>query len=400
VKDICVKIGGLVKRNNRGPKKSEPVRISHGTVIKENLPFPVVYYPNLYSAFFAFAKDESSLPVLCACAKPAVANFLSLKSMIEGIQNTSHLEVIKKQKERLRKAPLDTRFFPDVIAEMSTRNCKDPLSTIQFERGLCHRCNLISPTLRYCHEMYGVRFIQYYGWYVNQEYFRIGIRPSPFAVEYLPDVCPQEFQEYIDALTTAEKEFKDEEKRIMEIVHGPRRNDIRDDEITYWHNVKIEEAETMVRLRRESAQKRRAFTKKIENIVRQEFGFRKVGEGWVSETMLYHIVDRIFKNQEIIHHHHPNWLKGLELDIYLPALRVAIEYQGQQHFHPIKAWGGQEALKMVRARDARKMEICKRLGIKLITIDYTEPLTEEHIYKALADQSVFEINGAKKESVK
>lgn len=58
---------------------------------------------------------------------------------------------------------------------------------------------------------------------------------------------------------------------------------------------------------------------------------------------------------------------------------LGFEYQGQQHYHPIKAWGGIKALNELRIRDNRKKELCKNNGIKLIEIDYTEPLTEEYI---------------------
>ncbi len=47
--------------------------------------------------------------------------------------------------------------------------------------------------------------------------------------------------------------------------------------------------------------------RKIENIVRQEFGFRDVGEGWVSETLLHQIVKRICSEEEILRHNRPDW---------------------------------------------------------------------------------------------
>ena len=363
---------------NRRPKKSSLPPVSLGTTIRENLPYPVVYYPNHYGTFFGFAKDQFSQVVLCACSKSAVDNLLRLKSMQPEIQNANPL----------REAPLDSWFFPDIIAEPSMKKKEDPLSVVQFEKELCHRCNLTAPTLRYCHEMYGVQFIQYYGWYVNQTYLRLGIHPT--SLGYLPDVCPQEYQDDIKTLITSQREFQTEKESLLKIVFGPKREDIRDDEITYWRNVRSEEAEKMISLRKKAAQTGRSFTKKIENITRKEFGFKKVGEGWVSETMLYKIVSRILADYEVVRHHRPDWLEGLELDIYIPTLRVAFEYQGQQHFHPIKHWGGQAALKMLQARDARKVEICKQQGINLITIDYTEPLTEEHIRKVLEDCAVFE----------
>lgn len=363
------------------PKKVAPPPVSLGIKAKEELPYPVVYYPNHYGAFFGFAEDESSTVVLCACSETAIRNYLCLRTMLpEGSYSNP-----------LRGAPLSSILFPDIIAEASTRHSQAPLSVIRFEERLCHRCNLVKPTLRYCHEMYGEHFVQYYGWYIKQAYLRLGIYPQGHQVEpvslkavgypYIPDVCLDEYKVDIVALREAQNEYNVEMEKIMNMVHGSDRADIRRDEVTYFHNVTSEDAREMIRLRRKAAKLTRAFTTKIENIVRQEFGFRKVGEGWVSETMLFQILQRILPEQEVIRHYHPDWLDGLELDIYFPTLQLALEYQGQQHFHSIKAWGGEKALGELRNRDKRKEEICKRLGVCLITIDYTESLTEEHIRK-------------------
>jgi Double zinc ribbon len=142
----------------------------------------------------------------------------------------------------------------------------------------------------------------------------------------------------------------------------------------------------MINLRKIASKKKRAFTTKIENIVRQEFGIRNVGEGWVSETILYQIVKRIFIKEEVLRHDRPDWLEGLELDIFVPSLNLAFEYQGQQHFHPIRLWGGSQGLQDLQERDSRKAKLCASCGIDLIAIDYTEPLTEDYIYRILEER--------------
>jgi hypothetical protein len=76
----------------------------------------------------------------------------------------------------------------------------------------------------------------------------------------------------------------------------------------------------------------------------------------------------------------------LELDVYLPELKLGIEYQGQQHFHAIDAWGGEEALEKLQERDLIKKELCLIHGVKLIEIDYTEPLTYDYI-KSKVDEN-------------
>ncbi|MCK4392664.1 hypothetical protein KAX17_07125 [Candidatus Bipolaricaulota bacterium] len=87
--------------------------------------------------------------------------------------------------------------------------------------------------------------------------------------------------------------------------------------------------------------------------------------------------------EEVLHHHRPEWLEGLELDVYVPSRKLAFEYQGQQHFHPLQMWGGKAALEKTKERDARKRTLCTKVGVKLVQIDYTEPLTKQHIRSQL-----------------
>jgi len=118
----------------------------------------------------------------------------------------------------------------------------------------------------------------------------------------------------------------------------------------------------------------------VENTVRKEFGESKVGEAeWAGESVVYKIVCDLFPTHTVLRHQNPEWLDGLELDIYVPQLAFAVEYQGEQHYLPISAWGGQAALNERKQRDQRKAQLCKKNGIALIAIDYDEPLTKEHI---------------------
>jgi len=106
----------------------------------------------------------------------------------------------------------------------------------------------------------------------------------------------------------------------------------------------------------------------------------------ISTTTTVQSGGMIFPGEEILRHHHPDWLGGLEIDVYLPRLDLAFEYQGQQHFHAIRAWGGEKALQTLKDRDLRKAKFCSERGTRLITIDYTESLTEENIRFILTGQ--------------
>ena len=65
------------------------------------------------------------------------------------------------------------------------------------------------------------------------------------------------------------------------------------------------------------------------------------------------------------------WLKYkryLFLDFYIPYKKVAIEVQGDQHYTPIKRFGGLEYFQVQQERDKMKKQLCEEHGIKLFYI--------------------------------
>lgn len=54
----------------------------------------------------------------------------------------------------------------------------------------------------------------------------------------------------------------------------------------------------------------------------------------------------------------------------MPKYKIAIEYQGEQHFHPIKIFKGEKGFKIRQIRDKLKMEKCLNNNIKLFYINY------------------------------
>jgi hypothetical protein len=71
----------------------------------------------------------------------------------------------------------------------------------------------------------------------------------------------------------------------------------------------------------------------------------------------------------------PKWLRGekqarpYELDGYCKALNLAFEYQGEQHFTPVRDMT-QEDVDEIQRRDALKVKICREKGIELIVVDH------------------------------
>ena len=61
------------------------------------------------------------------------------------------------------------------------------------------------------------------------------------------------------------------------------------------------------------------------------------------------------------------WLKGLELDFFLPDYNIAIECQGEQHFKPV-SFGGDKIEKYNKQikLDKLKLDKCKNNGVELL----------------------------------
>lgn len=53
-----------------------------------------------------------------------------------------------------------------------------------------------------------------------------------------------------------------------------------------------------------------------------------------------------------------------ELDIYFPNLKLAIEYQGEQHFKSLNFMHNVLSLEERKLIDEQKNELCKRIGEK------------------------------------
>jgi very-short-patch-repair endonuclease len=95
-----------------------------------------------------------------------------------------------------------------------------------------------------------------------------------------------------------------------------------------------------------------------------------------SEELL-EIVQQLFPNQRIELEHNIANRGALFLDIYLPRLKIAFEYDGQQHFAYNEHFhGNRENFLKARRRDAEKDELCDQQGITLIRVAYNEEVTK------------------------
>jgi hypothetical protein len=104
---------------------------------------------------------------------------------------------------------------------------------------------------------------------------------------------------------------------------------------------------------------------------------------WKNEALLYSIVKSLFIGCMVEREYSPSWLGRQRLDIFLPEKKLAIEYQGEQHFTPVGIFGGEIAFEKGRDRDYQKLEKCRNNNIDLVYFNYNEPLTDVYIKKKL-----------------
>jgi hypothetical protein len=123
-----------------------------------------------------------------------------------------------------------------------------------------------------------------------------------------------------------------------------------------------------------------------ENALREDIGLPRVGQGWVGETQLF-VELRDALDTEVIQHGVPDGFGRQHLDVWIPAWRVGVEYQGLQHSEPLEFFGGEEALAATIERDRLKRSKAERLNIKLIYVEAGYDLDEviAHIEAARVD---------------
>lgn len=325
------------------------------TIARENLPFPIVLYPGHYGAFFAFKETDDSKPYFCSCAYEAIENYIHIRKCKPKYLNSDSRRMYAVE-------PLN--FPVSVVEDLITKRVPEDsvMEHLLFKEKLCHECNLQTPSYRYCHEMYGGAFKQNYGWYIAKQGFEWGYDRYSTKI-FIPEACPDDLLMLIE-----DDEFKKTREKIRELEKEESNSLIRE----------------RIELSKIFSKHHRKIDNVIENEVRMKFGHKKVGEAWTSETILYYIIIKLFPDSVIRRHYRPSFLEGLELDIYIEGLNIGIEYQGIQHYKPVKHWGGKEALEKVKERDKRKKMICESLGIPLIYFNHDEGLNDELVLRKLS----------------
>jgi len=293
-----------------------------------NLPFPIVLYPKKFGFYFAFAETLESEPYFCEC----------LREVMEAHAKTMELKTC----EDYLASVLEPRVQPwekdNFNQKMSLRIQETPpelKSEILFKQGLCHACNKIIPSLlssAYAHASFA--FERLY-WYTKQIRVMQGYRPSYEGFKTFIASNPERFALAI------EKAKNDHD--LYQKCH-------------------------------------RQFFSETEMETKRRFDLHTLGGSSQAEQVLLSMVNSIFPNDLVQHKVRPAWLENLELDIWIPHLRIGIEYQGEQHYKPVSHWGGQEAFEKQVERDKLKRKLCKANGVRLIEIKFSQELDVDALW--------------------
>lgn len=100
---------------------------------------------------------------------------------------------------------------------------------------------------------------------------------------------------------------------------------------------------------------------------------------WINEQKLYNFIQSFYPDS--IYQFHPVWLGQQGLDIYIPSIKTAIEYQGRQHYEAVDFFGGEDGLKKRQELDQRKRKICVENQVRLLEWPYTIPVDKAHVMK-------------------
>lgn len=106
----------------------------------------------------------------------------------------------------------------------------------------------------------------------------------------------------------------------------------------------------------------------------------------VNEIKLFNFINDNIEHK-VISQYKSNWLDGQSIDIFIPDINVGVEYQGIQHFKPIRYFGGSKKYEYTISKDKEKFEKCKNNGIKLFYFSTEKNIPIDYFDKIYSDNN-------------
>lgn len=111
-----------------------------------------------------------------------------------------------------------------------------------------------------------------------------------------------------------------------------------------------------------------------------------------AQTKLFNKLCEIFPDQIFIFEANIKnipWISNLRIDIYMPELNIAIEYDGPQHFEEVTIWKRDpiKLLESTQARDKLKQQLCEQNNCLLLRLKYNYTKDEfEHVINQIKNR--------------
>ena len=327
-----------------------------------SLPLPYCF---LGFVFIAQAETPQDQKFFCTCTRRAIDN---------------HIRNSLRQKEHRRAATglrasgiydfvLDHAFPTELSQEMfeSGVSNENAFGALSFRDGICHKCNLAVPP--YENVEASSHFHLVFRRLIYRDLYDIGF---DFVGAPLPFVQTDEQKQLVPADFEARLQ---ERERLYAAIKSTKTDSFY---TTDWKKIGVlnralRVEETYIRECRERA------IEFVENRLRQYYDFPPRKAWLQQETILYLTVRQLLRPYDILRHAKPEFLQGLELDIWIPQLRTAFEFQGAQHSEEFEYLGGEKALAATKERDSRKAALCKQHGIKVICFYEGESINEQSV---------------------
>lgn len=300
----------------------------------------------------AYSETPDSQKYLCSCTRRAVVNYLA--------------DAFARKQERYQQTGLRSSGVYDSIVDDSFPLCiKEEVVTsgtevnciiesLMFKERICHRCNLAVPPFDNTQaESY---FSRVFGILIRRDLYEIGFESwgAPLRFVQTPEqreLIPPDYAERRRIRDMLRAEYHAGERvPFYQRNHAARGR--------AWRHIRAEE--------KFISQCQRNVRLFAENQLRTHYSFPNFGSWLQQETILFLTTRGLFAPAEVIRHAKPAYLDGLELDIWIPARSLAIEFQGAQHSEEFEYLGGEQALARTIERDMRKAALCDKAGVKLI----------------------------------
>lgn len=88
------------------------------------------------------------------------------------------------------------------------------------------------------------------------------------------------------------------------------------------------------------------------------------------QYQIYNKLKNIYKDEEWIWEYRADWTHNYVIDIYNPRINLAIEYNGEQHYMPVKIFGGKLGYERTKHRDAEKLKWLNKHNCIVYIIPY------------------------------